>query len=59
MSLGIAVLIVCLPLCLFFIWVAKNGIRAEQAEWEARMEFERRGNCQCSHCGKECSGESS
>ncbi len=53
MSLGLAVLIVGFPLCAFFIWVAKNGIRAEQAEWEARVEFKRSCECHCCHCGRE------
>jgi len=65
MSLGLAVLIVGFPLCAFLIWVAKNGIRAEQAEREARIEFERSRKCRCCCSGRElgqndeCSGEAS
>ena len=53
MSLALVVTIVCA----FFVWLAKNGIRAEQAEWEARLEFGSNFDCRCCCC--RCSEESS
>lgn len=50
MGLGIAVLLVGVPLCAFFAWVANNGIRAQHAEWQARRALGlccKGGDCRC------------
>lgn len=45
MTIGLAVLAVGVPIAAFFIWVARNSLRAQEAE-----RAERRGRS-C-HCGR-------
>ncbi|MCY1206704.1 hypothetical protein D9M68_84600 [compost metagenome] len=43
MTIGLAVLVVGVPIAAFFIWVARNGLRTQEAEREER----RVSNCHC------------
>ncbi|XYJ88775.1 hypothetical protein AEMCBJ_14840 [Cupriavidus necator] len=44
MTIGLAVLVVGVPIATFFIWVARNGLRTQEAEREERRHM---SNCHC------------
>lgn len=46
MSIGLAVLVIGVPIAAFFIWIARNSLRAQEKE---REERHLRGcHCRCS-----------
>lgn len=49
MTIGLAVLMVGAPIAAFFIWVARNSLRAQEKEWEERHL--RDCHCRCRQDG--------